>query len=57
MDGHIEGIVEVADYRRQARPGEPGEQPSPMPSPGRGDAATNLAELERRLRFIGARGW
>jgi trehalose/maltose transport system substrate-binding protein len=24
---------------------------------GRGDAATNLAELERRLRFIGARGW
>jgi trehalose/maltose transport system substrate-binding protein len=24
---------------------------------GRGDAATNLTELERRLRFIGARGW
>jgi trehalose/maltose transport system substrate-binding protein len=24
---------------------------------GEGDAATNLAELERRLRFIGARGW
>jgi trehalose/maltose transport system substrate-binding protein len=24
---------------------------------GRGDAATNLAELERRLRFISARGW
>jgi hypothetical protein len=57
MDGHIEGIVEVADYRRQARPGEPGEQPSTMPSPGRGDAATNLAELARRLRIIGARGW
>jgi trehalose/maltose transport system substrate-binding protein len=24
---------------------------------GRGDAASNLAELERRLRFISARGW
>ena len=24
---------------------------------GRGDGASNLAELERRLRFIRARGW